>query len=328
MEAAQAKGLSVTEQDDLVERVLAAQQEYDSSPGGIAALTNAMPTAAATMDPSQYREHAKRLQIGIARRLRENDARLEREGREPQGYITLGTGSARQRVVAAHPLPYSTAARLVEQSEAERDRKIAKGRNVIPQAGVPVLYERHPSDASAFRSGLVAGKESSRYGAAVYVYDEAEYREEMRMFSTPDGRAGVAVHGDDIVSVYSTPPPTHSNTVGPLIATAVTQGGRRCDCFDTNLPHLYAAEGMVPVARVRWDDQYAPEGWDKETFARFNGGEPDVVFMRYDPDAVGSEYQQDQDRDVFDDYDAAAAHTQQQVVEHEPQVRAALRKAR
>jgi hypothetical protein len=37
------------------------------------------------------------------------------------------------------------------------------------------------------------------------------------------------------------------------------------------------------VARLPWDDAFAPAGWDKAKFADYNGGEPDVVMMEYDP---------------------------------------------
>ena len=34
---------------------------------------------------------------------------------------------------------------------------------------------------------------------------------------------------------------------------------------------------------MSWNDDYAPPGWDKQQFAKFNNGEPDVVFMAHDP---------------------------------------------
>ena len=34
---------------------------------------------------------------------------------------------------------------------------------------------------------------------------------------------------------------------------------------------------------MKWDDEYIPEGWNKDNFKDYNNGEPDVVFMVYDP---------------------------------------------
>ena len=47
---------------------------------------------------------------------------------------------------------------------------------------------------------------------------------------------------------------------------------------------MYSNAGFRAVARLPFDEKYAPEGWSKETFGKFNGGKPDVVFMVHDPD--------------------------------------------
>ncbi|QHG85573.1 hypothetical protein D1O33_24465 (plasmid) [Rhodococcus rhodochrous] len=127
------------------------------------------------------------------------------------------------------------------------------------------------------------------YAASVYVYDEDEYRQ-MRLLVTDDGRAGVALKGDEIVSAFAHRDCAHPKAVQSMLSQATALGGRRLDCFDTVLPDLYADAGFVPVARLKWNDDYAPEGWDYDTFRAYNNGRPDVVFMAYDPDCVGGEY--------------------------------------
>lgn len=64
---------------------------------------------------------------------------------------------------------------------------------------------------------------------------------------------------------------------------AVLNGGRRVDVFDTYLPKLYIRAGFRTVARMLWDENYAPKGWNYSLFKQFNGGRPDVIFMVYDP---------------------------------------------
>jgi hypothetical protein len=71
---------------------------------------------------------------------------------------------------------------------------------------------------------------------------------------------------------------------------AVAAGGRKLDAFDTILPEFYAPHGFKAVARTKWNDEFAPEGWSKETFGAFNNGQPDVVFMTYDPAKADAEY--------------------------------------
>lgn len=148
-------------------------------------------------------------------------------------------------------------------------------------AAAPSFHELAPAGASLFQDSIAASKQGNPFGAAVYVYSEAEYRD-MRLFLTDDGRAGFALKGDDIVSVFALGP--HKGAAAGILELAVQEGGRRLDAFDTVLPDLYAANGFKTVARIRWNDEYSPEGWDKNTFDAFSGGEPDVVFMVYDPE--------------------------------------------
>jgi len=143
------------------------------------------------------------------------------------------------------------------------------------------LQELHQGSGKEFAALVEASKKDNPFSAAVSVYPTAEY-DEMRCFSTPDGKAGFALHGDDIISVYKLPGGP-KNAVASMLALAVKQGGRRLDCFDTVLPDLYSHAGFKAVARVKWSDEYAPPGWDYERFGTWNSGRPDVVGMTYDP---------------------------------------------
>jgi hypothetical protein len=101
------------------------------------------------------------------------------------------------------------------------------------------------------------------------------------MFLTDDGRAGFALKPDgDIVSVFSKGPEV-KGAAHTMLEIAQQAGGVKLDCFDTVLPELYGKHGFKAVARMPWNDEYAPSGWDKATFAKYNNGEPDVVFMVY-----------------------------------------------
>ncbi len=145
-----------------------------------------------------------------------------------------------------------------------------------------------PESARLFHRAISLAKKHNRYGAAVHIYDEADYQG-AKLFTTPDGKAGFAIKPDgDIVSVFSDPRSAKDRPASSLamLQLALQMGGRKLDAFDTVLPTLYGANGMRPVARIAWDDEFAPEGWDKKVFAKFNNGEPDVVFMVYDPDYV------------------------------------------
>jgi hypothetical protein len=132
------------------------------------------------------------------------------------------------------------------------------------------------TDAATFRSALMAAKEASKFGAAVYVYEEAEYGK-MKTFLSSDGLAGFALKGDDIVSVFS----RGGGRLRSIIDTAIANGGRTLDAFDTGtadrpgLPQMYAALGFVETGRVSFDPSQSPPDWPAEL------GTPDVVFMEF-----------------------------------------------
>jgi hypothetical protein len=145
----------------------------------------------------------------------------------------------------------------------------------------PKFFEVGANGATAFRDAIQEAKANSRFGAAVYVYPADEYAG-MRLFLTEDGKAGFALKGDDIVSVFAGK--EHPGAANAVLQLATQEGGRRLDAFDTVLPNMYALHGFRAVARTKWNDDYAPDGWNKDTFKEFNNGEPDVVFMVHDPE--------------------------------------------
>lgn len=173
--------------------------------------------------------------------------------------------------------------RVLGQKAVAEFKPVIGFKNALAKAdvNVPTFYELDPSGAVAFRKSISKVKEESPFGAAVFVYPDEEYAN-MRTFLTNDGKAGFALKGNDIVSVFSKEP--HVGGVNGIMQLAVQEGGRRLDAFDTVLPDLYYNNGFKTVARLDWNNEFQPEGWDKETFKQFNNGQPDVVFMVYDPE--------------------------------------------
>jgi hypothetical protein len=152
---------------------------------------------------------------------------------------------------------------------------------------LPTFVELAPTleNAQQFEKAIADNKAKHPFGAAVYVYPAQDYQG-MRLFLADDGQSGVAVKPDgDIVSVFST-----GGAGRAVMELAVSAGGRKLDAFDTVLPEFYAPHGFKAVARTKWNDDFAPDEWSKETFSEFNGGQPDVVFMVYDPAKTDAEY--------------------------------------
>ena len=171
--------------------------------------------------------------------------------------------------------------------------------NQVPAAENAVAYEQ------AMRTSL----RDKPTGAQVEIKTPEELSQ-ARLFQTEAG-SGFAIKSDgDIVAVYSSENEPRGGAYA-LLEAAVEAGGRKLDAFDTYLPAIYETVGFRPVAKIAWNDEYAPkapfavEDWNKENFLEYNDGEPDVVFFVYDPDYTGIDGAVD--LPYSDDYDAAAA---------------------
>lgn len=147
------------------------------------------------------------------------------------------------------------------------------------------------NDAQLFHDSISESKKDNPYAASVFVYPVEDYQTS-RKFLTDDGLAGAAIDKDGtIISVFSQG--EGKGRAPQAIMQAIKEGGRKLDHYNTALTQYYYNFGFVPVAKVKWNDQYAPEDWNKETFKRFNNGEPDVVLMAYqggDPNTLHERY--------------------------------------
>ena len=89
-----------------------------------------------------------------------------------------------------------------------------------------------------------------------------------------EGNAGFALKNRDVVSVYKHPE-CKIKALEVVMPEAVKRGGRRLDCFNRGLPAMYAKFGFSPVAKVAFNEEFAPEDWN------YVRDITDVVFMVY-----------------------------------------------
>lgn len=238
------------------------------------------------------------------------------DGREPGQPGQPGTdGDAGRPRPSEEELPESD---LLGEGPGDDESPWSSLNNPLPEAAraqeirdlgdpTPGVFELDPEkDAEAFRNALLKLKENNKFAASVYVYELDEYKA-MQLFATADGTAGFAIKPDgDIVSVFVNGDSPHKRATRSMLAQAVEQGGTKLDAYDTVLPKIYADAGFRPVSRARWNEEFAPDGWNKEVYETYNNGEPDVVAMVYDPTRVGSEYDPNEGK-YYGDYDAAIA---------------------
>lgn len=169
---------------------------------------------------------------------------------------------------------------------------------------LPTINEVPADEAAAkYNADMTSAMTGHKFGAQVEI-KSVEDLSNARLFRTENG-SGFAIKPDgDIVAVFQAENETGS--VGySMIQAAVAAGGNKLDAFDTFLPGIYETAGFKPVARIAWEDEFAPDNWDKATFAAFNNGEPDVIFFVYDPTYFGGVKKSDVP--LFNTYDEAVA---------------------
>jgi DNA polymerase III epsilon subunit-like protein len=161
-----------------------------------------------------------------------------------------------------------------------------EAKSIMQDGGITPLtmHELTPNaeNAAIFHQAITDAKNANEHGASVYVYSPEEYAG-MRMFVSADGKSGFALKGNDLVSVFKGDT-TDKRVAHAMVPLAIQEGATTADAFDTTLPEIYGDHGLKTVARLPWDDSQAPDDWNKETFSESNNGEPDVVFMAYDPE--------------------------------------------
>jgi predicted SprT family Zn-dependent metalloprotease len=103
---------------------------------------------------------------------------------------------------------------------------------------------------------------------------------------------GFVSQDGDIKGVFKANKESAEKTGDEVLKKAVKAGGIKLDNFDGYLTKIYERNGFRIASRIPFNEDYAPEGWEKEAH-----GTPDVVAMVYDP------YKQlDIEEKRFDDY--------------------------
>ena len=158
-----------------------------------------------------------------------------------------------------------------------------------------------PSNAVTYNLDMTAAMAENKFAPQVEI-KSAEDLAQANLFRTPDG-SGFAIKPDgDVVAVFASQGEPKGGSYA-LMQAAIQAGGKKLDAFNTFLPGIYERVGFRPVARLPWNEDYAPAGWDKEVFKKYNNGEPDVVFFVHDSNYYGGA----KDVPVVKDYDQAVS---------------------
>lgn len=199
---------------------------------------------------------------------------------------------------------WQSSKKRVQEIDKEIDEIISKER---PQANENNT-QSEATTKQRYKETLEAAKEADPEGMwSVDVPDDASI-DSGTVVETEGGSALVDDSGN-IVGLAKTDP--KAKGVGArLVKAAVKAGGRVLDNFDIPyLSKIYNDNGFKVISRVPFDEQYAPDGWNKEKH-----GTPDVVFMAYDPDG-----KMNSEERTFESYDEAKAYRDNFVSESKAQ---------
>tara|TARA_R110002020_G_scaffold14699_2_gene52225 strand:- start:19196 stop:32497 length:13302 start_codon:yes stop_codon:yes gene_type:complete len=166
--------------------------------------------------------------------------------------------------------------------------------------------------AEDFSAAALANKEANKFGTSVDVLSPQEYDGYDLILLEKDGETTtISISPDgEVGSVTKSAGATTEMVLDAFEIATETNKVKWLNGFDTVLPDIYGKLGFKAVARLGFNPEFAPEGWDAERYARFNAGAPDVVFMRY----VGKPTQYFAGQgDYVSDYNEAVVKTLEEV---------------
>lgn len=142
----------------------------------------------------------------------------------------------------------------------------------------PHFVEYSPKEAGHFKAFIQRARKASPMGAAVDVHKVSDYKK-MRMFSTPDGLAGFAVHpSGELNSVFKHPDAPYKDVARHAAEHSVLIGGAtHASAFDPKLPEMYQRGGLRTLSHVQWNEDYKPANWSTR-----RQGRPSVTFLGAD----------------------------------------------
>lgn len=213
--------------------------------------------------------------------------------RNEDGYLRTRNRVPMSQVTAVSPVLYkdpdeglfvrsdsTSAAKLTKEANGQRTAQTrgaagsggrARGANLVSLASLDAStdagYKRYTDAVRANpHSEYVTQPSQAELGAK-------------RVWLSDDGQTGVTVSADgEVGNLFAN---NDQGAGGAALDHAVANGGTWLNCFDGALPKIYQRHGFTEVARLKFDPEHKPEGWDMASL-----DSPDVVFMGHGGEPV------------------------------------------
>ena len=152
---------------------------------------------------------------------------------------------------------------------------------------------KETTDAAAFAASqaeAIAQRKDDKLQVAPLTQQDAQkiIDEGGKLFMTEDGKAGAYVTADGYMGgLFKQPGANRTQAAKVLQEARIKAGGKFFDAFGINtesgkgttLEDIYIKNGFRPVARMTFNPEFAPKGWEKTNLKN----RPDNVFFVYDP---------------------------------------------
>lgn len=251
------------------------------------------------------------------------------EGNESASYLTELPLNSRNRPVSGGQRAEGDAGSGLPRME-KGDRGSVKNKKTEAQFSAPISTKENGDEivgehnnikivrtvnADRFQQALASAVAGRTIDAVqVDVKDASAYKEIVdaggKLYLSEDGNFGAFVDATGYMgSLFKNPKSETKGVAKTLQDIRIKDGGRFFDAFGTHLEDIYIKNGFRPVARMKFNEEYAPDGWKESTLK----DKPDVVFFVLDP--VG-EYKKGEG-EYFEDYGDALTFTHAKVQEYE-----------
>jgi hypothetical protein len=172
--------------------------------------------------------------------------------------------------------------RVTTEEEAEVDERAYKPEEV-----------KETTDTAAFAASqqeAIAQRVEDKLQVTPVTQEDAQaiVDEGGKLFMTEDGKAGAYVKKDGYMGgLFKQPGADRTQAAKVLQDARIEAGGKFFDAFGinvesgkgTNLEDIYIKNGFRPIARMTFNPEFAPKGWEKTNLKN----RPDNVFFVYDP---------------------------------------------
>jgi len=152
---------------------------------------------------------------------------------------------------------------------------------------------KETTDAAAFAASqaeAIAQRKDDKLQVTPLTQQDAQkiIDEGGKLFMTEDGKSGAYVTADGYMGgLFKQPGANRTQAAKVLQDARIEAGGKFFDAFGinvdsgkgTNLEDIYIKNGFRPIARMTFNPEFAPKGWEKTNLKN----RPDNVFFVYDP---------------------------------------------